>query len=380
MSAPTLNAAPGTCYKFTVANAHEAASIIRERLGEHARVLSVRTVEPSGLRGLWASPKLEVIASLDLPEAAPAPVPAPAPQLLATSSEEAVPVAIAKTPTVLRAEPHHRRRTASLSSNARPELAPLLRRSGFSEAIMTRLESSPTWASLQQMPLHRALVETGRYLHRVAGARPQPAPLTRAAFIGLAGTGRTTALCKWIASEVSRRARTGHVVTAEFDSPMSRGPLPVFCEAMGVPMAHYPASTQPATPGGFVYFDLPGLSLRDPAANVPLADFLNREQITERVLVLNAAYGHTALRAGYARGRELGATHVVFTHLDELAQWGSLWDYLIDGGLEPLFLATGPSLTGECEDNVFDALTRRTLPIGSDLEEATDEETTEDAA
>jgi flagellar biosynthesis protein FlhF len=371
---------PGTCYKFTVANAHEAASVIRERLGEHARVLSVRTVEPSGLRGLWASPKLEVIASLDLPD--PEPAPAPVPHLLATSDEEASPVAIAKTSTVLRAEVAPRRLITSLSPNARPELAPLLRRSGFSEAIMARLESSPVWASLREMPLHRALVETGRYLRRVAGSRRQSAPLTRAAFIGLAGSGRTTALCKWIASEVSRRARTGHVVTAEFDSPVSRGPLPVFCEAMGVPMAHFPASTRPATPGGFVYFDLPGLSLRDPAANAPLADFLDREQITERVLVLNAAYGHAALRAGYARGRELGATHVVFTHLDELSQWGCLWDYLIDGGLEPLFLATGPSLTGECEDDVFDALTRRTLPIEPESEEAfaAENDNTEDAA
>jgi flagellar biosynthesis protein FlhF len=394
MSASTLNAAPGTCYKFIVANAHEAASVIRERLGEHARVLSVRTVEPSGLRGLWGSPKLEVIASLDLPEpGAPVGEHLGAPSgsdssrahqsapLQLTSDEQASPVAVARTPTVLNSVGSaFRTRRDVKSLPERPELAPLLRRSGFSEAMMARLESSPAWSSLQEMPLHRALVETGRHLRRVAGARRQPEPLTRAAFIGLAGTGRTTALCKWIASEVSRRARSGHVITAEFDAPISRGPLPVFCEAMGVPMAHYPASTRPATPGGFVYFDLPGLSLRDPKANLPLADFLNREQITERVLVLNAAYGHAALRAGYARGRELGATHVVFTHLDELAQWGGLWDYLIDGGLEPLFLATGPSLTGECEDDVFDTLTRRTLPIGLDPDESPDAATTEDAA
>jgi flagellar biosynthesis protein FlhF len=263
---------------------------------------------------------------------------------------------------------------------ARQELSPLLRRSGFSESIISLLERSATWAELQALPLHRALVETGRYMQNVVSVRPPAAPLTRAAFIGLAGSGRTTALCKWLSSEVSRRARTGHVVTAEFDSPVSRGPLPVFCEALGVPLAHFPASTHPVTPGGFVYFDLPGLSLRDPAANAPLAEFLDREQIEQRVLVLNAAYGHSALRAGYARGRELGATHVVFTHLDEVAQWGGLWDYLIDGGLEPLFLTTGPSLTGECEEEVFDALTRRTLPVVHESAPADDGESTGEAA
>ena len=371
-----------SCYKFIVANAHEAASVIRERLGEHARVLSVRTVEPSGLRGLWASPKLEVIAALETPVAAPAPATAAAPAgagLLATSDEAASPIpAETAAPRAVVQSPQ--RIITTLSPAGRLELAPLLRRSGFSEAILSRLENAPVWASLQEMPLHRALVETGRYLRRVAGARRAAAPLTRAAFFGPAGTGRTTALCKWLGTEVSRRARLGHVVTAEFDAPMSRGSLPVVCEALGVPLAHFPASTQPATPGGFVYFDLPALSLRDPAANAPLAAFLDREQITERVLVLNAAYGHAALRAGYARGRELGATHVVFTHLDELAQWGVLWDYLIDGGLEPLFLATGPSVTGECDDEVFDALTRRTLPVVSEPEEPADDAAEEDAA
>ena len=32
-----------TCYKFTANTAAEAASAVRERLGENARVLSVRT-------------------------------------------------------------------------------------------------------------------------------------------------------------------------------------------------------------------------------------------------------------------------------------------------------------------------------------------------
>ena len=60
-----------TCYKFTVNNANEAATVIRERLGESARVLSVRTIEPTGLRGLFGSPKIEVIATV--PEATAAP-------------------------------------------------------------------------------------------------------------------------------------------------------------------------------------------------------------------------------------------------------------------------------------------------------------------
>src|ERR1019366_6853214 len=111
-------------------------------------------------------------------------------------------------------------------------------------------------------------------------------------------------------------------------------------------------------------FDMPGLSLRNPAENTAILDFLNREKIEQRVLVLNAAYEPGALRAAYAAGRDLGATHVVFTHLDEITQWGRLWDYVLDGELEPLFLATGPSLTGDCEEQALEAIARRTLPSG----------------
>jgi flagellar biosynthesis protein FlhF len=254
----------------------------------------------------------------------------------------------------------------------------LLRRSGLSELALGRLQSAPEWEQWQAGPLHRALVGAGRHLRREAERPDSPAPLTRAAFLGAPGVGRTTALCKWLGAEVFRRGRLGHVVTVEFDRPNPPGPLPVFCEALGVPVAHFPAATRPAVAGGFVYFDLPGVSTRDPAENAALANFLDREEIEQRVLVLNAAYDHAALRAAYAAGRALGATHLVFTHLDETPQWGRLWDYLVDGALEPLFFGTGPSLTGDCEEDVFGALVRRTLAPAPAAPEADPDETEEE--
>jgi len=375
MSFPT---APGTCFKFTVGSAEQAATVIREKLGERARVLSVRTVPRGGLAGLFASPKLEVIAQISAPESSTGLLGTPrlasegGPTRDEATLENAGPETRA-TPKVaslagsagLQPAPENAgaRAKAPRSLHApRMNLTELLRRAGLSEQLLMRLFESPAWLALNELPLHRALVETGRHLSELGSARHDRAPLTRAAFIGTHGVGRTTALCKWLATEVFRRARAGHVITAEFDRPNPAGPLPVFCEALGVPMAHFPASTQPATPGGFVLFDLPGLSLRHPADNAALAEFLEREQIEQRVLVLNAAYETGALRAAYAAGRALGATHVVFTHLDEVAQWGRLWDFLLDGELEPLFLATGPSLTGDCELEALDAVARRTLP------------------
>jgi flagellar biosynthesis protein FlhF len=347
MTPLSAHAASGTLFKFTVKSADEAAVVIRERLGPGARVLSVRNVPADGLSGLWSAPRLEVIAQLAAVEPAPSPVPAAVSEALSPEMRNA-------------------------RGRDKRSLAELLRLSGLSPRAVQRLQLSADWPALNAAPLHRGLVETGRFLRQEVESRTPSAPLTRAAFLGTAGTGRTTALCKWLSSEVFRRARIGHVVTAEFDRPNATGPLPVFCEALGVPLAHYPASTQPATPGGFVYFDVPSLSLRDPADNAALTAFLDRERIEQRVLVLNAAYDATALRAAYAAGRMLGATHVIFTHLDEVTQWGRLWEFLWDSGLEPLFLSTGPSLSGDCEEQVLDTLVRRTLPAADESAAADD--------
>lgn len=336
---------PGACYRFVVNSADQAATLIRERLGEHARVLSVRSVAASGWRRLVSSPKLEVIAQIEAPVENSAP---------AAASVEIT------TPAISLSQVSDQRRVQPEKFRSLPEL---LNRSGFSSNVVNRLQAGPTWSSLASAPLHRSLVEVGRQLCSEVESRPARAPLSRAAFLGAHGVGRSTALCKWLAAEVFRRARAGHVITAEFDRPTTPGPLPVFCEALGVPLAHYPASTEPSVPGGFVYFDLPGLSLRNPEENTGIASFLEQENITERVLVLNAAYEHAALRRAFAVGRDLAATHVIFTHLDETPQWGRLWDYLLESELEPLFLSTGPSLTGDYEPDAAQALARRTLPI-----------------
>ncbi len=341
MSSPRKPMAPGA-YKFRVKSAAQAVALIREKLGPDARVLSVRAVEPTGLRRFFGAPCLEVVAQVDAPPAHAS--------LSAVSSEAALPVS--DLPTV---DPR--------SVGAAPSgLAGLLRRSGLTETALNRLQSRANWNEINSLPLHRALAETSRLLCEHAGARAPRAPISRAAFLGASGVGRTTALCKWLSIEVFRRTRFGHVVSVEFDRPNPLGQLPVFSEALGIPFAHFPCQTRPATDNGFVYFDLPGLSTRRPGDNAQVAQFLDREQIHERVLVLNAAYDRASLRNAYSAGKDLGATHLAFTHLDEVPQWGKLWDYLFDEDLEPLFLSTGPSLTGDCEEDVPAAIARKTLP------------------
>ena len=53
-------------FRLVVRSAEEAVRVIREKLGESARVLSVRQVGGEGLRKFISSPKLEVIAELPI--------------------------------------------------------------------------------------------------------------------------------------------------------------------------------------------------------------------------------------------------------------------------------------------------------------------------
>ncbi|MDD2765222.1 MAG: flagellar GTP-binding protein [Opitutaceae bacterium] len=352
-SNPAL-AVPGACYRFVVGSATEAAQLIRDQLGADARVLSVRTAEQAGWRRWFGGARLEVVAQ----------VPAPAPA--DDEPRDAAPVRTAPAAPAGAAVPPAERdgsvRPGSFGRPASIRLPDLLRRSGFSEGFLSRLGPTSRWNDLADRPLHQSLVQMADELRRQATSRP-PRPLPpRAAFFGPAGAGRTTALCKWLAAEVFRRERHGRVVKVEFDRPNPTEPLAVFCEALGVPYEHHSPPLIAPEASGFLYLDLPALTLRRTADNTALARLLQEERIEGRVLVLNAAYESATLRDAYAAGRDLGATHLVLTHLDELAQWGRLWDYLLNGGLEPLFLATGPSLTGDCEEDVHGAILRRTLP------------------
>src|SRR4051812_36335247 len=54
----------GDQFRFVVRSAKEAVRILHERLGEKARVISVRQVEGAGLARFLRAPKLEVIAEV----------------------------------------------------------------------------------------------------------------------------------------------------------------------------------------------------------------------------------------------------------------------------------------------------------------------------
>jgi len=87
--------------------------------------------------------------------------------------------------------------------------------------------------------------------------------------------------------------------------------------------------------GETLYIDFPGISADNRADIGELAYALDRHLVVGRVLVVNAAYDTELIKRAYAFGEELCATHVVFSHMDELIHWGKLWEFVLGQRLQP---------------------------------------------
>lgn len=351
-------------YRFIVASAEEAVSVLRQRFGQRARVVSVRQVEGKGLARFLQAPKLEVIAAVGEPPApaqpaTPAPAPAPA-----SAPTPAVPEPSVQVRTVVTEMPRPETSLAApapASSGSR--LIRLLEAGGISKQVVSRLQAYPTWMMLESMPLGKALPEVGTLLRAEYRAVPKRPLGQRVAFVGPAGSGKTTALCKRLATDVFLRGQRPAALKLDLDRANPGDALSVFCEALGASYIRSVADAPPPAQNRTLYIDLPGFSLWAEEEVAEIRAALSTLFTTSRAIVINAAYDPALIRRCFEVGARLDCTHVVFTHVDELQHWGKLWDFLLRSGLTPLFLSTGQNIAGDCEENVFDAVLSRTFSV-----------------
>ncbi len=320
-------------------------TVLRERLGENARVVSVRQVEGTGLARFLQAPKLEVIA-----EKSPA--------------KPAAETPAAPEPPAGTEPPHFPEIAAAEPAPAGNPLARLLHAGGMSPQILARLRSESDWASLETLPPGAALARIGVALRERFRARPRRELGSRIAFLGSPGAGTTSALCKWLATEVFVRQRRGVVLKLDLDRANPGDALSVFCDALGVQCVRSIPDVPALAPNESLFIDVPGVLQGSAEETAELTTALDPLFTTARIMVINAAYDAALIKRSYEFAERTGCTHVVFTHLDELTQWGKLWDFLLGSSLTPLFLSTGPNIAGDLEENVFDAVLAQTFPEG----------------
>lgn len=341
-------------YRFVVRSADEAVEILREKFGTSARVVSVRQVEGKGLARFLSAPKLEVTAEVTAPEetakpAAAAPAVAPAevpPASPAPLVADFAPIVSAPEPQI---------------EDSR--LTRLIRAAGISTTVLGRLQGNAAWSEIERLPAGRALARVAALLAAELQKAPRRPLGNRIVFLGSPGSGKTTALCKLLAADVFVRQHTGVVLKLDLDRANPSDGLSVFCDALGVPCVREVIDVPELGADTQLYVDLPGLSLDDGEQIERLAEELTPLVPTSHVLVVNAAYDGSVIKHLCRAGEQVGCTHLVLTHCDELIHWGKLWDVLLGSQLTPLFLGTGQNVAGDLEENVVPAILSRTFPM-----------------
>jgi flagellar biosynthesis protein FlhF len=351
-SDPSPTPLPGATYRFVVHSAEEAVRMIHEKLGAEARVISVKQLGNRGFASLLRAPQLEVIA-----EVTATPIPASTP-------------AAASDPFPTMPEPPAEDESTWLQNEPAPSPTPfpsaeplerLLTRAGIGEQTLARWRRFTRWEQLCHRPLGAALQEVVEML-RAEWHEPVQRPIgPRVAFFGPPGSGSTTALCKALTMDVFFQQQPAVVMKLDGEQPNPTEGLAMFCEALDVPLLRSADELESIPEGRRFYFDATGSPLHDGAAWRDLGRLLGEFYIDTRVLVLNAAYEMDLLKRSYTLGREAGATHVVFTHLDEVHHWGKLWDLLLGGGLQPMFFSCGQNVSGDLREDTFEQMIQRML-------------------
>lgn len=326
-------------YRLMVGSAAEAVEILQERFGSRGRVLSVRQVGGSGFGWFLQKPRLEVMVEVG-PERK-APVAAPKTWSKPVLSGKAV-----------------RAKDTTVGQPGRG-IENLLRASGLDSVIIERIRSEigQDW---QNVAKAEVLQRAGEFL-RDLGRDRSTVPLGRnRVFIGGCGAGKTTALCKMMADDVFVQGRSVAVLKLDAGQPNASDGLASYCEVLGVPMFRSPAETVELDDDSILYLDLPGL-VPDGKADDDVRAILDRLEIESRILVVNGAYDADLMAEALTAGERLGATHAIYTHLDELRRWGKLWRFVLHRNLQPLFFSTGPNLAGDREDDPVNSLLNRTF-------------------
>ena len=356
--------ASGKRFRLTVRSAEEAVRVIRDKLGDQARVLSVRQIGGEGLKRFISSPKLEVIAEIPaegseelsddgLLEGADSPE-----EALGNSEGSKFRVNDSSSVPKLSSEAGSPEETLDESNDK----VRLLRKAGFDLTLLSEIQSWSSWKEMKDKPLADVLKEiTVGLSDRFRSTKLAPTT-DRIALIGAPGVGKTTTLCKFLAHEVFMNKKVPHVLKVENGIPNPDDALRIFCEVVGVTLFREPEGIPQVSEENPLYLDFPGLSLSNMQDWIETKQTLDSLEVDTRVLVVNGAYEREVLLRSIRSAKHLGATHLAITHFDELANSTKLWPVLLQENLSPLCICNGQNVTGDFSTNVLNQLISRTFP------------------
>lgn len=326
---------------FKAETANAALAQIQDELGPEAVVVSVRQMPEGRLARLWQKNRwIEVTAAVPTTvtetrtEAAPrprtthtvAPATAPAPRSAMVAPSVQVPAP--------------RWRTFGW-----------LESKGLMPTFVERLEEKVQvlYGSAPGLPPERewSAVTDLMTCHWRATQPPETGTGRPHVFIGPAGSGKTTVLCKWLASAVLLNDYKARVWRLDGESVNSSELLTLHCESMGVPLER--VWGQEAGTGDLCFVDMPGIETGDPFAISALQEQIAKLPQPHIHLVLNAAYETQVLFDQFHAFSVFQPEDIIFTHLDEDRRRVKLWNFVFGTNCPISYLGTGQKIPGRLE-------------------------------
>ena len=351
--------ASGKRFRLTVRSAEEAVRVIRDKLGDQARVLSVRQVGGEGLKRFISSPKLEVIAEIPADDSGEI---SDSGLLEEAEVSEDLAVADKEAPSSKAPNLPEDPGLSDVSFDESNDKVRLLRKAGFDLNLLGEIQSWSSWQEMKDKPLADVLKEiTVGLSDRFRSTKLTPTT-DKIALIGAPGVGKTTTLCKFLAHEVFMNKKIPFVLKVENGIPNPDDALRIFCEVIGVTLFREPEGMPQVSEESPLYLDFPGLSLSNLQDWVEAKQTLDAMQVDTRVLVVNGAYERDILLRSIRSAKHVGATHLAITHFDELSNSTKLWPVLLQEDLSPLCICNGQNVTGDFSTNVLNQLISRTFP------------------
>lgn len=314
------------CVSIVAESAGEALVQVHEQLGPAAVVTSVRKLPASGLFRFW-KPRGSIEVTAAVPEN----------HLVADEEKDAPPLGVAGESSPPERTPRRWPSIARLESlGLLPEFADRLEtRARAAHGDESPVTPRDEWMMVRDMlatfwqPARQKVTGTGR---------PH-------VFVGPAGAGKTTVLCKWLTAAVLAHHCTTRVWRLDSETANTSEFLSLHCEMIGVPVERFWDGI--FLPEDLLFVDLPGVETRNREALAALrvqAASLPRPHVH---LVLDAATETAILFEQMHAFAPLVPEDVIFTHLDEETRRVKLWNFVLGTNLPVSFLSAGQKIPGE---------------------------------
>lgn len=379
---PSKSSLEGRKFRFQASSAEEAVSVIRKKLGRNANVLSVKQMKNTGIKRFLQSPKLEII--VEVPKAEDSKKPKANTKEKTVIQEQHTQKTYSsqrkekENPTLLPSKNKkpvsnniYNNRNSQIKSNINKQKhqespdtlsckAHWIDRCGFQESLKERILSDLATNPDTERNPSRVLADIYYWLQQNYSSKLKRPIGKRIAFLGTSGSGKTTALCKYLAAQVFSKKFSVSVFKLDGDTPNTDESLSLFCEVMGTTLHR---NTQMLENNQqTIFFDTPGIDFNNPSQMQYWDHQLQEFNIDTRVLVLNASYEYPLLKKQFQQGLQLGATHLIFTHVDETVKPGKLWSLLIPNNADLLLCVHGASISHDYSEDNFSYLAGLTLP------------------